>query len=56
MHGSSTVDHAEVSLKKIFGDLKFAPDGTVLGIPFFTYLQKMACAWRLIFLSTKIFG
>lgn len=39
VHGSSTSEHASVSVKKIFGDLKFAPDGTVLGSPFFTYLQ-----------------
>ncbi|XP_061183794.1 thioredoxin domain-containing protein 6-like isoform X2 [Saccostrea echinata] len=30
VHGSSTVEHAETSLKKIFGELKFGPDGSVL--------------------------
>lgn len=34
VHGSSTAEHADVTVKKIFGDLKFAPDGTVIGIPF----------------------
>lgn len=33
VHGSSTAEHADVTVKKIFGDLKFAPDGTVIGIP-----------------------
>lgn len=52
VHGSSTAEHADVTVKKIFGDLKFAPDGTVIGIPFLTYLQRMACAWRLFFLNS----
>ncbi len=32
IHGSSTSHHAIESMKLIFGDLEFNPDGTVKGI------------------------
>lgn len=32
VHGSSSIDHASLEIKQIFGDVEFDPDGSVKGL------------------------
>ena len=56
IHGSSSALHAEESMKLIFGDLKFNPDGTVKKPGICLFLLLLLWCSGSVILARKIFS